>query len=212
MKFPNRFINFPTYSVRKALTFFEQMHLILFDFVLLFTFDKQGIKKTFRVSSDRIQILKVRQLSGNNANGSIGEIDVAIFHVLSFGGLVTESVSYEPDNENIDYKDGVEYGYDLSHPHAVNELDSVEKYQYDANGSMTSRNVDGTTYSMDYDPENRLTSISGGTLTARYVFDGDGRRVLSLVGDTRTLYVNEYFEVTMENGSESQPGPDHRTG
>ena len=32
-----------------------------------------------------------------------------------------------------------------------------------------------------------------------YVFDGDSRRVLSVVGDTRTLYVNEYFEVTMEN-------------
>jgi RHS repeat-associated protein len=64
---------------------------------------------------------------------------------------------------------------------------------------MTSRNVDGTTYAMDYDPENRLTSISGGTLTARYVFDGDGRRVLSVVGDTRTLYVNEYFEVQMAN-------------
>ena len=52
---------------------------------------------------------------------------------------------------------------------------------------------------MDYDSENRLTSITGGTLNARYVFDGDGRRVLSVVGDTRTLYVNEYFEVTMEN-------------
>jgi RHS repeat-associated protein len=50
-----------------------------------------------------------------------------------------------------------------------------------------------------YNNENYLTSISGGTLTARYVFDGDGRRVLSVAGDTRTLYVNEYFEVTMEN-------------
>ena len=59
--------------------------------------------------------------------------------------------------------------------------------------------MDSTTYTLGYDPENRLTSISGGTLTARYVFDGDGKRVLSVVGDTRTLYVNQYFEVTMEN-------------
>jgi hypothetical protein len=64
---------------------------------------------------------------------------------------------------------------------------------------MTSQAVDGTTYAMDYDPENRLTSIGGGTLNGRYVFDGDGRRVLSVVGDTRTLYVTEYFEVQMAN-------------
>ena len=118
---------------------------------------------------------------------------------VTIGGTPSEAISYNAASGNIQSKDGVIYGYDLSHPHAVKELDSVEKYTYDANGSMTSRNVDGTTYAMNYDPENRLTSISGGTLTARYVFDGDGRRVLSVVGDTRTLYVNEYFEVTMEN-------------
>jgi hypothetical protein len=83
----------------------------------------------------------------------------------------------------------------------VYKLDSVQKYTYDANGSMTSRNVDGTTYAMDYDPENRLTSNAGGTLNSRYIFEGDGKRVLSVVGDTRTLNVNEYFEVSMENGA-----------
>ncbi len=66
---------------------------------------------------------------------------------------------------------------------------------------MTSRTVDGTTYAMGYDSENRMTSISGGTLTARYVFDGDGRRVLSVVGDTRTLDVNAHFEVEMVNNA-----------
>ncbi|OJX38001.1 MAG: hypothetical protein BGO78_08155 [Chloroflexi bacterium 44-23] len=99
---------------------------------------------------------------------------------VTIGGLVTESVSYDPDNGNIDYKDGVEYSYDSIQPHAVNKLDSVQKYTYDANGTVvntvTSRTVDGTTYEMDYDPENHLTSISGGNLTARYVFDGDGAK------------------------------------
>ena len=118
---------------------------------------------------------------------------------VTIGGTPSESITYNAASGNIQSKDGVIYGYDLSHPHAVKELDSVEKYLYDANGSMTSRNVDGTTYAMGYDPENRLISISGGSLTARYVFDGDGKRVLAVVGDTRTLYVNEYFEVQMEN-------------
>jgi len=66
---------------------------------------------------------------------------------------------------------------------------------------MDSKTVGGTTYTMGYDSENRMTTITGGSLTARYVFDGDGSRVLSVVGDTRTLYVNEFFEITMENGA-----------
>ena len=44
-------------------------------------------------------------------------------------------------------------------------------------------------------------SITRGTLTARYVFDGNGRRVLAVVGDTRTVDVNEYFDVNLENGA-----------
>jgi len=44
---------------------------------------------------------------------------------VTIGGLVTESVSYDPDNGNIDYKDGVEYGYDSIQPHAVNKIPST---------------------------------------------------------------------------------------
>ena len=84
---------------------------------------------------------------------------------VTIGGTPSEAISYNAASGNIQSKDGVIYGYDSSHPHAVTTLDTVQKYTYDANGSMTSRNVDGTTYAMDYDPENRLTSISGGSLT-----------------------------------------------
>ena len=55
--------------------------------------------------------------------------------------------------DNIQSKAGVIYGYDSIHPHAVNELDSVQNYTYDAKGSMTIRNLDGTTFALDYDPE-----------------------------------------------------------
>ena len=120
---------------------------------------------------------------------------------ITIGGTPTEAISYNAACDNIQSKAGVIYGYDSIHPHAVNELDSVQNYTYDAKGSMTIRNLDGTTFALDYDPENRLPSITRGTLTARYVFDGNGRRVLAVVGDTCTVYVNEYFDVNLENGA-----------
>lgn len=46
-----------------------------------------------------------------------------------------------------------------------------------------------------------MTSISGSSLTACFVFDGDGKRIFSLVGDRRTLYVNAYFEVETTNNA-----------
>ncbi|PKO14674.1 MAG: hypothetical protein CVU39_13165, partial [Chloroflexi bacterium HGW-Chloroflexi-10] len=116
--------------------------------------------------------------------------------LTSVSGVYSKTVSYSSVTGNIQQKDGT-YGYDTNHPHAVTSINGVAKYGYDANGSMTTRTVGRTTYSMSYDAENRLTNISGGSLSARYAYDGDGKRVLSVVGTTRTVYVNPYFEVTM---------------
>ena len=44
-------------------------------------------------------------------------------------------------------------------PHAVVEYDG-NTYGYDANGNQTGRSVDGTNYSLSYDHENRLVSVS----------------------------------------------------
>ena len=44
-------------------------------------------------------------------------------------------------------------------------LDGATKYVYDANGNMTSRTVGMTTYTLGYDTENRMTSLSGGGLS-----------------------------------------------
>lgn len=117
-------------------------------------------------------------------------------------GLYSAAYVYDPTTGNLSQKDGIAYSYDLQHPHAVKKLDGVDRYEYDANGSMTSRVVNGTTYTLTYDMENRLTAITGDSLSARYIYDGDGKRVLSVVGDTRTLYIGDYFEAQV--GSTAQ--------
>jgi RHS repeat-associated protein len=63
---------------------------------------------------------------------------------------------------------------------------------YDANDNMTLRLKDGARYFLVYDAENRLTTISG-TVSASFVYNGDGQRVTSTIGTT-TTYIGGYFE------------------
>jgi RHS repeat-associated protein len=60
---------------------------------------------------------------------------------------------------------------------------------------MQTRTYGGTTYTLSYDAENRLTAVSGGA-TATFVYDGDGNRVKGTVGTSTTYYVGDYFEWT----------------
>jgi YD repeat-containing protein len=64
---------------------------------------------------------------------------------------------------------------------------------YDANGNMTLRVLDGARYYLTYDPENRLTSVSG-TVSASFVYNGDSQRVTATIGTTITTYIGGYFE------------------
>ncbi|NOH04075.1 MAG: DNRLRE domain-containing protein [Chloroflexi bacterium] len=55
---------------------------------------------------------------------------------------------------------------DPSHVHAATDLSnqsSVSSYQYDANGNMVLRNVNGQAFDLDYDEENRLTNVTQGS-------------------------------------------------
>ncbi len=65
---------------------------------------------------------------------------------------------------------------------------------YDANGNMTMRLKDGARFFLAYDAENRLTSVSG-TVSANFVYNGDGQRVISTIGTAAiTTYIGSYFE------------------
>jgi RHS repeat-associated protein len=68
-----------------------------------------------------------------------------------------------------------------------------DTYTYDANGNQITRNVGGSSYTLSYDAENRLISVSG-AVTATFVYDGDGNRVKGTVAGVTATYVGNYFE------------------
>ena len=78
-------------------------------------------------------------------------------------------------------------------PHAVSALGS-NSYNYDCNDNQITRNVGGQ-YTLNYDAENRLVSLSG-AVTASFVYDGDGQRVKSTVNGTTTYFIGAHYEVT----------------
>jgi RHS repeat-associated protein len=99
-------------------------------------------------------------------------------------GTLNENYSYS-NNGNLSTKGTVNLSYNASVtcpggtrsiPHAVSSAGS-NTYAYDCNGNMTTRNV-GSTYTLSYDAENRLTGVSG-PITDTYSYDGDGNRVKS---------------------------------
>ena len=84
---------------------------------------------------------------------------------------------------------GTAYAYnDAAHKHAVTHLGGVQKYWYDANGSMTTRIEGGVTYQQAWDVESRLTSVTGNGTTT-FTYDGDGARVKKVDAAGTTVYV-----------------------
>ena len=108
---------------------------------------------------------------------------------------VTETNIYDSAG-NLDLKAGVDLNYnDATHQHAVTHIGSTQKYWYDQNGSQTTHVVNGQTFTLGYDAENRLVSVSGAA-TASFVYDGDGRRVKSTVNGTTTYFIGAHYELT----------------
>jgi RHS repeat-associated protein len=85
------------------------------------------------------------------------------------------------------------------HAHAVTAT-SGKSYGYDANGNQISRVIGSITYTLSYDVENRLVSVSwaiGSTNhSMTFVFDGDGSRVRSTLDGTTTTFAGTHYEVT----------------
>ena len=70
-------------------------------------------------------------------------------------------------------------------------------YCYDQNGNMRRRTIGGSVYNLTYDAENRLTGVSG-SVTASYVYDGDGNRVKETIAGVTRVFVGNHYEV--DNG------------
>lgn len=80
-------------------------------------------------------------------------------------------------------------------------------YEYDADGNMYWRIVDGSAYNLTWDQENRLKEVlRKGVSRALYTYDADGNRVKALTSPNgtdyyRTFYVGGLYEYTQNNGT-----------
>jgi RHS repeat-associated protein len=153
--------------------------------------NNSGQKQCF--SYDALNRLTRATTKNDASNGCSNTTDLGV-------GNYDEAYSYDAITGNLSSKTGVgTYGYDPAHPHAVTKLDNVQKYVYDANGSMTSRTVAGVAFTLGYDEENHLTSLSGGGLSVIYRYDADGNRVLvKQANGDQTVYVGNYFEAFID--------------
>lgn len=99
------------------------------------------------------------------------------------------------------------YTYGSSKPHAVTAAFG-NSYAYDAVGNQTTRTITGTTYSLVYDYENRLTAVKQGTtVLAAFVYDADGNRVKGTVGGVNTVYIAGLYEYSGGAAKSYYTGP-----
>jgi len=112
------------------------------------------------------------------------------------GGLYNQSFAYYfSDGRMANGPAGTSYGYaDTAHPHAVTTV-GANSYGYDLNGNMITRTVGSTVYVQSYDAENRLVSVTGGTVPATFVYDGDNNRGRGIIGNVVTVYVGNIYEI-----------------
>ncbi len=79
-------------------------------------------------------------------------------------------------------------------PHAVSAM-SANTYDYDCNGNQIIRTIGQDTFDLYYDAENRLVEVKkNGVTIAQFTYDGDGKRVKSVVDGETTLFVGSYYE------------------
>ena len=119
------------------------------------------------------------------------------------GTYAQQVYNYDNSTGNLSSKAGVSYTYNTqvscaagsrTIPHAASAMGSNE-YSYDCNGNMEYRDIDNVgAYTLVYDAENRLVSMTGTSLNASFVYNGDGERVKATVNGTTTAYVGNYYE------------------
>ncbi len=109
--------------------------------------------------------------------------------------------TYDPNTDYLASKAGLSYTYgDPNHAHTVTSLSNGFSYQYDVNGNITQRNLGIEVFNLAYDQENHLVQVSG-TVTDTFGYDGEGKRVLSTEGVTTTVYIGNYFELSVSGAS-----------
>jgi len=121
------------------------------------------------------------------------------------GTYNSETYDYSNSTGNLASKAGSSYAYGaqsascpggpLSKAHAVVSVGTNNTYCYDLNGNMVKRVVGTQTFTLGYNAENQMTSVSGAA-SATFTYDGNGARVKGVVGSATTVYISNYFEWT----------------
>ncbi|WP_285630346.1 RHS repeat-associated core domain-containing protein [Actinoallomurus iriomotensis] len=75
------------------------------------------------------------------------------------------------------------------HPNAVSTVGS-DNYGYDANGALTSRTVSGVTSTLNWDPLQRLSSLTSGGQSTSFVYDAGGDRIIRREPTSTTAYLD----------------------
>jgi RHS repeat-associated protein len=94
------------------------------------------------------------------------------------------------------------YGYEhiASNPKNGQKLlnDGVNAYTYDFNGNQVARAGDPGSFAFGYDPDNRLTSITGSEF-ATYTYDYQGRRTSKVAVGGATTYLYDGLNLVRES-------------
>jgi YD repeat-containing protein len=134
-------------------------------------------------------------------NGAL-HVDVA-----SGGDWLTEGTYAYDAIGNLTAKNGLNYTYDPQHVHAVAAAGD-NTYVYDANGNMIQRLINGSTYTLVYNAENRLEEVrQDGQTIVHYTYDGDGALVKAERPQATTYYVGKIFEVEVDHSTQPQAQP-----
>jgi|GEM_PF-1068994 len=116
-----------------------------------------------------------------------------------------ETYTYDLATGNLASKAGTALLYgDTDHAHAATAMGG-NTYTYDANGNQITRSIanDGQNndeYELLYDAENRLVEVKKDSATiAKFVFDGDGKRVIGIENGKTVHYIGGHYEVDVSD-------------
>ena len=171
-----------------------------------------------------LQSLKVDRSQGSSENlnrsyayNSFGDVSALTEDTTSYAftydglGRLTAAYgrTYSYDGANrLTAFNGQQLGYGDAGPyHAVDRIGNADRFDYDANGNMTTRNKGlADQQTLVWNAENHLSEVqdSAGDMIERYWYDIGGSRVKKVSGSTTTYTLFGHYEEEVSGGSTTE--------